>query len=430
MDGANLILWLALGNLTLCLGTRCFFAASGKLLKQEPGRLAESASALQALGWLVLFLGSQTMVVWPVQVNVLCSLIGNGLLLVGVGRDVFQNWQGDNISLRRGNMLLWGLLPAGAIVLAIALDIWQGGAALWPTPLALVYLLMAQAVGGQPGRSQSTASTSATLATIAPAAMAASGVSVASLQRVMRWSGVVLAGLMLWLWHGPWFGLPVAPHRIGLVLSCLYLLMLVFRFGPLMLVLAQKNNQLQRQEQIDVLTDVPNQRGFFSALLPWLALARRPGNSTGLIMIDLDQFKRINDNYGHSVGDQVLQAVAGIGKNQLRDSDLIGRLGGETFAVLLPRTEQAETMLVAERMRLAIAGLQIKAEKAVLGITASMGVTTIRPDDTTVSLIKRADDALALAKQAGRNRVISAPESANSVETDETISSMPSIESA
>ncbi len=429
MDGANLILWLALGNLTLCLGTRCFFAASGKLLQQEPGRLAESASALQALGWLVLFLSIQTMFAWPVQANVLCSLIGNGLLLIGLGREAALYWRGHNALQQRSKILLLGLLLAGTI----GLDIWQGGATVWPTPLALGYLLMALSFG-KPARAKSTPATpiAQCTATVSPAGMASAMAEsvVASLQRLMRWSGIVLVGLMLWLWYGPWFGLPLAPHRTGWVLSCLYLLLLVFRFGPVLLDLAQKNIQLQRQEQIDLLTDVPNQRGFFNALLPWLALARRPGNSTGLVMIDLDQFKRINDNYGHSVGDQVLQAVAGIGKKQLRDSDVIGRLGGETFAVLLPRTEQAETMLVAERMRLAIAGLQIKAEKAVLGITASMGVTTIRPDDTTVSLIKRADDALALAKQAGRNRVMAAPESANSVDTDETISSMPSIESA
>jgi diguanylate cyclase (GGDEF)-like protein len=415
MDGATLILWLALGNFALCLGTRYFFAAPSTLLQQEQGRVAESDSALSALGWLVLFFGNQTMVGLSAQANVLCLLIGNGLLLFGLGRDVVLCWQGKNVLPQRSKMVLLGLPLTGIIVLAIGLDIWQGGATLWPTPLALGYLLMALSFGDRSVRSKPTPAIPCKNAD-SPSGMATTmaEVLVASLQRAMRWSGIVLAGLMIWLWHGPWFGLPIGPHRIGLVLSCLYLLLLVFRFGPVMLDLAQKNIQLQRQEQIDLLTDVPNQRGFFSALLPWLALARRPGNSTGLIMIDLDQFKRINDNYGHSVGDQVLQAVARIGKAQLRDSDLIGRLGGETFVVLLPRTEQADAVLVAERVRMAIASLQIKAEKAVLGITASMGVTTIRPDDTTVSLIKRADDALALAKQAGRNRVMAAPESANS----------------
>jgi diguanylate cyclase (GGDEF)-like protein len=161
-------------------------------------------------------------------------------------------------------------------------------------------------------------------------------------------------------------------------------------------------------ELIDPLTNAPNRRGFFNALAPWLALARRPGHSTALIMLDLDHFKRINDNYGHSVGDQVLKEVVDVGKTQLRDSDLMGRLGGEEFAVLLPRTNLSDAGIVAERMRQAIMGFHIKAEKAILTTTASFGVTTIRPDDSMVSLIKRADDALFAAKNAGRNQVMEA----------------------
>ncbi|HWJ95270.1 MAG TPA: GGDEF domain-containing protein, partial [Telluria sp.] len=146
-------------------------------------------------------------------------------------------------------------------------------------------------------------------------------------------------------------------------------------------------------------------RGFFNALSPWMALARRPGLPTALVVLDLDQFKRVNDGYGHPAGDVVLRHVVELCKRQLRDSDLLGRLVGVEFAVILPRTNLAEAALVAERMRAAIEATPVKTERAMIAMTASFGVTTIRPDDSTVTLFQRADEALQAAKAAGRNRV-------------------------
>jgi diguanylate cyclase (GGDEF)-like protein len=141
-----------------------------------------------------------------------------------------------------------------------------------------------------------------------------------------------------------------------------------------------------------------------------MALARRPGVPTALVLIDLDQFKRVNDSYGHPAGDAVLREVVDVCKRQLRDSDQLARLVGVEFALLLPRTGSAEALLVAERMRAAIAGGAIKTERAMITLTASFGVTTIRADDNTVSLFKRADEALQQAKQQGRNVVVEAPQ--------------------
>jgi diguanylate cyclase (GGDEF)-like protein len=104
----------------------------------------------------------------------------------------------------------------------------------------------------------------------------------------------------------------------------------------------------------------------------------------------------------------VLKAMVDVCKKQLRDSDQMGRLGGAEFAVLLPRTSIEDAAMVAERIRHAVAALPVKAEKAVINMTASLGVTVIRAEDTTVSLFKRADEALQAAKQAGRNRVMEA----------------------
>ena len=191
--------------------------------------------------------------------------------------------------------------------------------------------------------------------------------------------------------------------------TALYLLMLLSGFGYLLLTREQMQAELERMATIDPLTDVPNRRGLFEKLAPWMALARRPGQPTALVLIDLDLFKRVNDSYGHPAGDAVVREVIEVCKKQLRDSDQLGRLVGVEFAVLLPRTGMAEALLVAERIRAAIAGSAIKTERAMISMTASLGVTTIRADDSTVSLFKRADEALQQAKQQGRNRVVEAP---------------------
>ncbi|RZA32211.1 MAG: GGDEF domain-containing protein, partial [Lysobacteraceae bacterium] len=138
---------------------------------------------------------------------------------------------------------------------------------------------------------------------------------------------------------------------------------------------------------------------------PWMALARRPGLPTALVVLDLDGFKRVNDSYGHPAGDAVLRHVVELCKRQLRDSDLVGRLVGVEFAILLPRTNIDEALLVAERIRAAIASSPVKSERAMIAMTASFGVTVIRPEDSTVTLFQRADDALRAAKEAGRNQI-------------------------
>jgi diguanylate cyclase (GGDEF)-like protein len=194
----------------------------------------------------------------------------------------------------------------------------------------------------------------------------------------------------------------------GVGVVAVYLMMLSNAFGYLLLVREQAQGELARLEVVDPLTDVPNRRGFYQALTPWIALARRPGMPTSLIVLNLDQFKRVNDSYGHPAGDMVLKAMVDVCKKQLRDSDQMGRLGGAEFAILLPRTSIEDATMVAERIRQAVAALPVKAEKAVINMTASLGVTVIRAEDTTVSLFKRADEALQAAKQAGRNRVVEA----------------------
>jgi diguanylate cyclase (GGDEF)-like protein len=201
----------------------------------------------------------------------------------------------------------------------------------------------------------------------------------------------------------------VSPALIqGVGIVALYLMMVSGAFGYLLLGREKLQGELARLEVVDPLTDVPNRRGFYQTLTPWIALARRPGMPTSLIILNLDHFKRVNDNYGHPVGDLVLKAMVDVCKKQLRDSDMMGRLGGAEFAIQLPRTSLEDALMVAERIRNAVAVVPVKAEKAVINMTASLGVTTIRAEDTTVSLFKRADEALQAAKRGGRNRVAEA----------------------
>ena len=127
-------------------------------------------------------------------------------------------------------------------------------------------------------------------------------------------------------------------------------------------------------------------------------------------MFDIDHFKRVNDTFGHAVGDTVLSHVAFVAKENLRPGDLIARIGGEEFALLLPHTEVREAHTIAERIRAKIAKAQVVSGEAVVSVTCSFGVAPF--DDTSGTIdnaLRRADSALYLAKQDGRNRVYAAP---------------------
>jgi diguanylate cyclase (GGDEF)-like protein len=126
-----------------------------------------------------------------------------------------------------------------------------------------------------------------------------------------------------------------------------------------------------------------------------------------MLMMDIDHFKRVNDTHGHDVGDEVLRELATTSLKALREADILGRLGGEEFAVLLPETEAAAAMDVAERLRRAVENSPIETNGGALAITVSIGAACM--DTTTGSveeLLKRADVALYEAKQTGRNKVV------------------------
>jgi diguanylate cyclase (GGDEF)-like protein len=157
----------------------------------------------------------------------------------------------------------------------------------------------------------------------------------------------------------------------------------------------------------DSLTGAISRRAFKQEGARALALALRHKHPLSCILFDLDHFKAVNDEHGHAVGDLVLSQSVAACRAGLRKSDLIGRIGGEEFAVLLPHTTRADAIEVAQKMRAAIAGLRILASGGPIAVTASFGVASLDRSTTDLdALLARADGALYSAKEQGRNRCV------------------------
>lgn len=163
----------------------------------------------------------------------------------------------------------------------------------------------------------------------------------------------------------------------------------------------------------DALTGVNNRSTFDSTLEREISLAKRQKNGLTLLMIDIDHFKSFNDNFGHSAGDDVLKSVATTLKTSTRDSDLVFRYGGEEFAIILRNTDCVSSKLVAERILDAIRHGRVDIEGQMHSVSISVGLSCLTKSDTPESLFKRADEALYVAKDQGRDQVRVAPESLN-----------------
>jgi len=167
----------------------------------------------------------------------------------------------------------------------------------------------------------------------------------------------------------------------------------------------QLRDELDKRANTDELTAIFNRRGLMTQLNIELARCRRFTHSIAALMIDIDHFKQVNDNYGHAGGDTAITVMVAAVQQQLRDTDIFGRMGGEEFLLLLPEIDQANAIAVAERIRERIANTDIAFPARTIRITVSIGVATYRADDDADSLLARADDALYVAKDSGRNRV-------------------------
>lgn len=157
----------------------------------------------------------------------------------------------------------------------------------------------------------------------------------------------------------------------------------------------------------DTLTETANRAHFFDRLTEEIDRARRTGKPLSLAVMDADRFKLINDTFGHGAGDAVLKSLADTTKDVLRNHDIVGRLGGEEFAICMPETALEEGIHVCERLRSTISENRVEMEGRTLKVTVSIGVSQFISDsDTADSLLNRSDFLLYRAKDSGRNRVI------------------------
>ena len=164
-------------------------------------------------------------------------------------------------------------------------------------------------------------------------------------------------------------------------------------------------DDLRRERDFDLLTGILNRRGFQDRVSAHLL--KHGSGRAAFALCDIDNFKSINDTLGHDVGDDVLEEVGRIMRNASRKRDIVGRLGGEEFAVFLPDTEEQEAVDYAERLRTAIEQNSFSVLGGARQVTASFGVGKLQPGDNWPSLYKRIDGRLYEAKRTGRNRTIS-----------------------
>jgi diguanylate cyclase (GGDEF)-like protein len=167
--------------------------------------------------------------------------------------------------------------------------------------------------------------------------------------------------------------------------------------------------ELEQRAHTDVLTGLSNRRHFYELAEQEVARAKRYDTPLAVLMLDIDHFKKINDTYGHHIGDSVLQKLSEVCRRTLRENDIVGRLGGEEFAILLPEADNQRALEVAERLRLAVANSRIPLPKeGHFRFFISIGVTSfVETDENIDSMLRRADAALYASKHAGRNRVSS-----------------------
>ncbi len=163
--------------------------------------------------------------------------------------------------------------------------------------------------------------------------------------------------------------------------------------------------KIQRQATIDGLTGLANHKTFYEILEKELWRSRRYGGQISLVMVDIDNLKKINDTYGHRAGDKVIKQISKKMKEHIRQIDTPARYGGDEFAVILPNTSLADAVIVAERMVNAVANSPVTWKKEQIALSISVGLGQYDADTTPEDITSRSDQALYTAKQAGKNTV-------------------------
>lgn len=205
--------------------------------------------------------------------------------------------------------------------------------------------------------------------------------------------------------EGPLDGVLVARLSQFVVLESVLALVLL-AFGTLMLANEFIANELRHLAEVDPLTNVFNRRAFLTLLDKAMSNAQRTGGGgLPVLVMDLDHFKKVNDTWGHQCGDEVLRHFVLLANRCLRREDVLGRLGGEEFAIALPNAGYEGACTVAERLCAMVAAQPMPTGRGNIAITVSIGITLSMPGDTPEAALQRADEAMYLAKKRGRNRV-------------------------
>ena len=172
--------------------------------------------------------------------------------------------------------------------------------------------------------------------------------------------------------------------------------------------LLRSQTELQRLSQTDDLTQVPNRRNIMERLSEEVAIHKRKKRPMSLALLDIDHFKKINDNFGHQVGDVILREMAQLVSGHLRDYDALGRYGGEEFMLILPETTGAQAFQVCDRLRNLVAAEEFLVSGRGYRLTVSLGLANKGAEEqpSREDLIEEADRCLYRAKQVGRNRTM------------------------
>ncbi|MFD2364951.1 GGDEF domain-containing protein [Pseudoduganella sp. GCM10020061] len=184
-----------------------------------------------------------------------------------------------------------------------------------------------------------------------------------------------------------------------------YCLLIVNGFGFLLLCKYKDDRTMEELATIDSLTGLLNRRAFFERTDAARALSLRLQKPFALMMLDIDHFKRLNDRFGHATGDEALSVFARTVRGELREHDIMGRLGGEEFALAMPGTDLAGALQAAERLRVAVSEAPVLTDGNFYRMTVSVGVVVVDPNEHINSALARADHALYAAKSGGRDRV-------------------------
>ncbi|CUI06067.1 GGDEF domain-containing protein [Massilia antarctica] len=241
------------------------------------------------------------------------------------------------------------------------------------------------------------------------AALLRPGRAASHLQRIIGVNNLVFSAAMTMRACFSSAGMVLGAGTPGVVQSVAYiagyLLMIVNGFGFLLLCKEKDDRAMVLLATIDSLTGLVNRRAFFERTESARMLAARLRSPVALMMLDLDHFKSLNDRFGHAAGDDALCVFSATAQATLREHDIMGRLGGEEFALVMPGTCLTGALQAAERLRQAVLAARLPALDDAYAMTVSIGVVAIEQGEHINAALARADHALYAAKSAGRNRV-------------------------